>query len=280
MKFSTTINHAGIASIQMQAKTDLVDWCLLDYIANFESFEKAKKLNGKVWINFKHLISEMPMLGLNSKSSVSNRIKKLRGLGLLETSQDLTDQKLYAQTSELYKTAANFCAYTVLQEKPPVQTEKQTVPESEHKAVNNDYLINNLKETITTTASEENLEIRALTAEEQECFDWAIMHTYWATACISIDAFLKAYTNQKGGLVSQYDAHKKAREKTWTVNGLNSEKSFKSTGGNYNKTYGSRKPNRDFSNPPKYFLPPDYLAEDNSNAIDSFVVPAFSLGAN
>lgn len=63
MKFATTINHAGIASIQMQTKTDLVDWCLLDYIANFESFDKAKKLNGKVWINFKHLISEMPMLG-------------------------------------------------------------------------------------------------------------------------------------------------------------------------------------------------------------------------
>lgn len=233
MKFSTTINHAGIASIQMHGKTDLVDWCLLDYIANFESCDKAKKIGEKVWINFKHLISEMPMLGLNSKSAVSNRIKKLRVLGLLETSQDLTDQKLYAQTSELYKTAANFCAYTVLQEKPTVQTEKQTVPENEHKALNNDYLINNQNQnTFSSSQAAEKIEI-SLSVEQQDVFDWAVTHSFWHTATVSSETFLHVLNFPNGKLKAQYDAHKKART-TSTVNGLNSEIYMnKNTGGNY-----------------------------------------------
>lgn len=242
MKFSTTINHAGIASIQMQTKTDLVDWCLLDYIANFESCAKAKKLGDKVWINFKHLISEMPMLGLNSKSSVSNRIKKLRGLGLLETSQDLTDQKLYAQTSELYKTAANFCAYTVLQEKPTVQTEKQTVPESEHKAVNNDYLINNQNQNPFSSSQADEKTVISLSAEQQDVFDWAVTHSFWNTATTSLETFLHVFNFPNGKLKAQYDAHKKARS-TWTVDGLNSEKlNTKSTGGHYASNTKSNQP--------------------------------------
>lgn len=232
MKYATTINHAGIASIQMQTKTDLVDWCLLDYIANFESFEKAKKLNGKVWINFKHLISEMPMLGLNSKSSVSNRIKKLRVLGLLETSQDLTDQKLYAQTSELYKTAANFCAYTVLQEKPPVQTEKQTVPENEHKAVNNDYLINNQNQKPFSSSQADEKTVISLSAEQQEVFDWAVTHPHWCTATVSLETFIHVHDFPNGKLKAQYDAHKKAQSAIKHT-GLNSEIFVNKTGGNY-----------------------------------------------
>ena len=248
MKFATTINHAGIASIQMQTKTDLVDWCLLDYIANFESFEKAKKLNGKVWINFKHLISEMPMLGLNSKSSVSNRIKKLRVLGLLETSQDLTDQKLYAQTSELYKTAANFCAYTVLQEKPTVQTEKQTVPENEHKAVNNDYLINNLNQKPFSSSQADEKTVISLSAEQQEVFDWAATHTSksgfsWCTATTSIETFLHVFNFPNGKLKAQYDAHKKAQQVLKTT-GLNSEIHCKTTGGNYETRSKFNQPSR------------------------------------
>lgn len=233
MKFSTTINHAGVASIGMIGKTDLVDWCLLDYISNFEACEKAKKLGEKVWINFKHLIAEMPMLGLNSKSSVSNRIKKLRVLGLLETSQDLTDQKLYAQTSELYKTAANFCAYTVLQEKPTVQTEKQPVHESEHKTVNQDYLINNLNQNHFSSSPAEEKTVISLSPEQQEVFDWAVTHSFWHTATVSLETFKHVLDFPNGKLKAQYDAHKKARE-TWIASGIQSEKSFTNkTGGNY-----------------------------------------------
>lgn len=96
----------------------------------------------------------------------------------------------------------------------------------------------------TTTTGVENLEIRGLTADEQECWDWAVMSTYWATACISIESFLKVYANQKGGLVSQFNAHKKARE-TWTASGLNSEKSFTNkTGGNYETRNAFNQPSR------------------------------------
>lgn len=233
MKFATTINHAGIASIQMTSKTDLVDWCLLDYIANFESFDKAKKLNGKVWINFKHLIAEMPMLGLNTKSSVSNRIKKLRDLGLLETAQDLTDQKLYAQTSELYKTASNFCAYTVLQEKPPVQIDEPPVPENEHKAVNNDYLINNQNQKPFSSSQADEKTVISLSAEQQDVFDWAVTHSFWHTATVSLETFKHVFHFPNGKLKAQFDAHKKSRA-PWTVDGIQSDKSFtKSTGGHY-----------------------------------------------
>lgn len=225
MKFSTTINHAGVASIGMIGKTDLVDWCLLDYIANFEACEKAKKLGDKVWINFKHLIAEMPMLGLNTKSSVSMRIEKLRKLGLLEKTQSVADQKLYIQTSELYKTASNFCAYTVLQKQPTVQTEKQSVRENEHKAVNQDYLINNLNQNpFSSSQPGEKIEI-SLTSEQQEVFDWAVTHSHWCTATVSLETFIHVYDFPNGRLKAQFNAHKKART-TSTVNGLQSDKSI------------------------------------------------------
>lgn len=86
---------------------------------------------------------------------------------------------------------------------------------------------------ITTTASEEILENRDLTAEEQECFDWASVHQFWFAVTVSTVQFLKIYNrNSEGGLKQQFDAHKKARD-TWTVNGLNSEIHCKTTGGNY-----------------------------------------------
>ena len=278
MKYETTINHAGISSIQMTTKTDLVDWCLLDYIANFETFEKAKKLNGKVWINFKHLISEMPILGLNTKSSVSMRFKKLRELGLLETTQSVADQKLYAQTSELYKTASNFCAHTVHDEKPTVQIDEHPVHENEHKAVNKDYLINNLKDisfscraadvsekSDDSVLTEKEDAVIELTSDQQECFDWASSHTTkngfsWCTATVDLKTFLRVYNFTGGKLKAQFDAHKKAQQAIKQT-GLNSEIFCKSTGGNY--------ATRDELNQYKH-LSPAQIAIRKANGIGEF----------
>jgi hypothetical protein len=215
MKYSTTINHAGIASIDMISKTDLVDWCLLDYIANFESCENSKKLGDKVWLNFKHLISEMPMLGLNKKSSVSMRVKKLRELGLIETIQSVADQKLYAKTSELYKSAANFCVQTV-------RAEKQTVRQSEHKTDNNKHIKDfssypaGAQKIDEDIAGEKAEAIISLTSEQQSCFDWAVTHTFWHTATVCLKTFLHVYNFENGKLKAQFEANQKTRL-PWTV---------------------------------------------------------------
>lgn len=188
--------------------------------------DHENKDSGLCYPSIKLLAEECGM----SERSVSNQISKLAAAGLIEITRFNHTTNRYI----LNKPAAPVTEPDARRSEPdaPVASKPVIKP------------ITKPKETITTTASAENLEIRALTAAEQECFDWAVMHTYWATACISIDAFLKVYTNQKGGLVSQYDAHKKARE-TWTVNGLNSENYYnKNTGGNYETRKQFNQPSR------------------------------------
>lgn len=72
-----------------------------------------------------------------------------------------------------------------------------------------------------------------LTAEQQECFDWATVHSFWFASTVSIIRFLKVYNrNVEGGLKQQFDAHKKAQSAIKHT-GLNSEIHYKKTGGNY-----------------------------------------------
>lgn len=86
---------------------------------------------------------------------------------------------------------------------------------------------------ITTTASEGNTENLVLTAEQQECFDWATVHQFWFASTVSMIRFLKVYNrNVDGGLKQQFDAHKKARSLS-TANGLNSEIFVKQSGDHY-----------------------------------------------
>ena len=71
-----------------------------------------------------------------------------------------------------------------------------------------------------------------LTDEQQEVFDWAVVHAYWYTATISIATFLKVYAHHNGVLKAQFNAHKKAQSATKQT-GLNSEIFVNKTGGNY-----------------------------------------------
>ena len=83
MKWQISINQVGAYEHGFLGKTDLIDWAIIDYIQSWQSNPSAKRVGEKVWINYKQLISEMPFLGLNTKSSVSNRVKKLSELKLL-----------------------------------------------------------------------------------------------------------------------------------------------------------------------------------------------------
>lgn len=80
--------------------TDLVDWALIDFISKFYASPKAKLYKGHVWINYKNLISEMPLCKLSTKQSVSRRISKLRDLNLITTIQ-CEEKKLYARITQL-----------------------------------------------------------------------------------------------------------------------------------------------------------------------------------
>jgi hypothetical protein len=60
-----------------------------------------------VWINYGNLIKEMPLLGLNSKGAVANRIKKLKELELIQTEQT-ENGRLYASTTPKYEAIAEY----------------------------------------------------------------------------------------------------------------------------------------------------------------------------
>jgi hypothetical protein len=91
MKYSININQAGIVEHGLHTKTDLVDWAIIDYLMQWYFTERkktvydAEKETQFVWINYNHLIQEMPLIKIRTKSHISERIKKLRDLGLIET---------------------------------------------------------------------------------------------------------------------------------------------------------------------------------------------------
>ena len=98
MKFAATINLAGIDDAGLSGKTDLTDWVIIEYIADWYTTPKATKRADKVWINYKHLMAQVPILGIKSKSAVSARLHKLAELGLLVVEQD-DDGRLFAGLS-------------------------------------------------------------------------------------------------------------------------------------------------------------------------------------
>lgn len=108
MKYNTVINNAGIIDAGFgEGKTDLVDWAIVDYINCWATNPTATRIGDLVWINYRHMINEMPLLGLNTKQAVSKRIIKLRGLGILRTQYD-EDGRVYAGLTMTSHNAINF----------------------------------------------------------------------------------------------------------------------------------------------------------------------------
>jgi len=104
MKYTVVINQVGIAQAGLfgKGKTDLYDWAILDYLFDWREVEGADVIqdeSGKrfVWCSYDHLLSEMPALAI-SKSALSQRISKLRGLGLVETIR--RNQRLYVHVTQ------------------------------------------------------------------------------------------------------------------------------------------------------------------------------------
>jgi hypothetical protein len=109
MKYTiSAINQAGIEDAGLIEKTDVIDWCLLDYVYDWQQNPKATHFEGMVWLSFKHLIREMPLLGIKDKSAISRRFKKLKELELIDTYQSTDDFRLYGRTTILYYDISKF----------------------------------------------------------------------------------------------------------------------------------------------------------------------------
>ena len=102
MKYTFFINQEAIANAGLLDKTDVFDWMILSYIKEWGDTQQGLRKGTKTWINYKHLMADMPMLGIKHKGTLSKKIKKLIELGLLETELDVVEQKLYAETTTYY----------------------------------------------------------------------------------------------------------------------------------------------------------------------------------
>lgn len=103
MKYTIIIPQLALHNIDLINKVDIVDAALLDYILDFCNAARMDKIqvNNAEYtrINFKHLISEMPILGIKEKDTISARIKKLKKLDLLYTFQT-KDNTLYIRPGD------------------------------------------------------------------------------------------------------------------------------------------------------------------------------------
>ncbi|MCX8014991.1 MAG: hypothetical protein N2748_03130, partial [candidate division WOR-3 bacterium] len=89
MKYTITINQHAIFVNGLINKTDAIDWIIVDYLKDFALYKKARKkvFNGEeyIWLNYAHLMLNLPIAKIKGRWTVSRRISKLRQLGLIET---------------------------------------------------------------------------------------------------------------------------------------------------------------------------------------------------
>jgi len=98
MLYTITINQVSIVENDLVDKTDMTDWAIINYLQNWYFTDQKKTIvkDNKiyVWLNYKHLIKEMPLLKISGKVALSRRFAKLKSLNLIDTVQD-NDNSLY-----------------------------------------------------------------------------------------------------------------------------------------------------------------------------------------
>ncbi|MDD3807374.1 MAG: hypothetical protein PHE86_04985 [Candidatus Marinimicrobia bacterium] len=104
MKYGIYINQVGVTDNGLVDKTDMVDWAIIDYLYHWYFAENSKVIIQKnvryVWVNYNHLMKEMPMLRIKDKDAISARFKKLKKLGLIETWQAKDNTLYFSITSK------------------------------------------------------------------------------------------------------------------------------------------------------------------------------------
>jgi hypothetical protein len=116
MKWGVYINIASVSHYKLDKDTNFDDWAVIEFIRGFNNSPKSKRLNGKPWINYKNMLEEMPLLRVKTKSGLSNIVKKLESLGLIDCERDSVG-KLYACITAL--------TYKILEFNPVHEGEQQ-----------------------------------------------------------------------------------------------------------------------------------------------------------
>ena len=163
MKYTTLVNTAGVVAAGLHTKTDLTDWAILEYIKDWQATPNATRRGGlKVWINYAHLIEEMPLLPIKEKTGISKRIAKLRGLGLVETEQSVKDSRLFAEITAYCHSIMTFSVASTTPTKPrkPVDLDQHPVDLDQHTAVipRSDYQEQREKEVAASEKAAEALQ--------------------------------------------------------------------------------------------------------------------------
>jgi len=109
MKYFIQINQIVLSKYKF---LDIKEAAILDYLRAWcqADDKKIKQLSIKeegveyryTWINFKHLIQEMPLLRIKDKGAISRRIKKLEKIGFIKTFR-APDMNLYIRLTEKIK---------------------------------------------------------------------------------------------------------------------------------------------------------------------------------
>lgn len=105
MKWMIMLNQKAVAEAGLAGEDgpDVKELIILDYIRDWERSKSGRKLNrgGKLytWINYQHLIDELPMLRIKGKSTISRMMNRLRGFGLVELEYE--DQSVYVRLTDL-----------------------------------------------------------------------------------------------------------------------------------------------------------------------------------
>ena len=142
MKYTATINLAGIHDAGLSDKTDLADWVIIEYIFEWYAVTTATRRGDKVWINFRHMIAEIPILGIKSKSAISARLKKLASLGLLDIEHD-EEGRIFASIGRRAMETRCFRADRSSNE-PTVREKEHPVHMKEHRPVlQNEHSLDN-----------------------------------------------------------------------------------------------------------------------------------------
>lgn len=128
MKYTITINQIGAYMAGLQDSLDLIDLAIIDYLSGWVITEKKKtlKLENEIytWINYKHLLTEMPLLKIKSKSkaALTKRLHKLEVVGLL---------KLYQEGQKIYFSITDYCVSTCLFSQDTVHKNERSVHDGE-----------------------------------------------------------------------------------------------------------------------------------------------------
>ena len=90
MKYNITINQFAIEKLGVSL--DVIDLSIFDFMAAFMLSSKCTTINHNsvvyYWISPKHVIQEMPLLGINTERGINKRIDKLILSGFIERCPD------------------------------------------------------------------------------------------------------------------------------------------------------------------------------------------------